>query len=742
MKMKLHFKTIQTSSTILLLAVFGMFTAFTTLQAATVTAKATGLWSATSTWDTGTVPTSADDVVIPDTYTVTVDASAKVCKNITVNGVLTSSAVLTSPFYLRIYGTTLTVNSTGSIPITGLSVELYGTALTITGTGSINLCRVRPTLASSTLTIDADMTLNYVGGGFYANGKDAITLTVNPSKTLTTAVGCYLSPTASTSSDANPAVDFTINVNGTVVLGSPSGANSTNLSLRSGAGKTGTLNVGSTGTLNINGNLFAPAATGGNAVVSVSAGGKINFTGSGTAAGQCDISKATTTIAGTLDLFNQSQSIGSATNGRSLGTATITSTGTLRLQDAAFPPQGIGTGTATLSPGSTVEYYGATSLGTTPTTYENLVINTSTGSASLASSITVNGTMTMTIGKLLLGNYDLTLNGSLVGASGSNKYFVTNGTGSLIKNNIFVPTLFQIGVSETSYDPFGVVPSGSSSFKARVSETITNPVSNPTLIVQREWTIDRTSGSGTVTMTLQHDASAPLNSFNGANPVSVSHWTGSTYEQLAASYSSNTFALAAVSSFANAFIGGNAASIPVEMITFKGYTKGAVNILNWSTASERNNREFVIERSLNGHDYQTIGSVKGNGNSAVVQNYNFTDDAAPLSIAYYRLRQIDFDGKENVSKAITLARSGNAKAGLEKIYPSVTSDVLTIEMTTNGNTTLTITDLLGRVVSTKQLGDNTGFIAQRIDVSSLAKGLYFINFQSGSTRITEKFEKQ
>lgn len=695
------------------------------------------------------VPGSTNNVTIRTGHDVTFTALAS-CKNLTIE----TGASLKGSSTFRVYGATLRVDGTLGIN-TGANAMILepsipaadGTSMTITGSGAeVVVNRLRPNVTGLTIVIDINMFTNPVTGaaGVGANGKDNTTFTINAGKTVRTAPLAYVSGGASGSNDPGTSAIWTINVNGTLNVGTDNnsaglGTATTNFNLRGGAGKSATLNVGSAGVVNIAGSLLAPdgttsnTATAGTATVNVSAGGLINFVGFGstpTGTGQCDISKATTTIAGTVDFGACSP----GTN-RSLGTATVT--GRLRLKDSGFP-----VGATTLSAGSTVEYYGATKLSSTQATYQNLEINSSAGNDTLTTAVTVNGTMTMTIGKLFLGNYDLTLNSSLVGASGSNKYFVTNGTGSLIRNNIVIPTLFQIGVSETSYDPFGVVPSGSSSFKARVSETITNPVSNPTLIVQREWTIDRTAGSGSVTMTLQHDASAPLNSFNGANPVAVAHWTGAAYENLTASYSSNTFALASVSSFGNAFVGGNTASIPVEMTVFKAYAKGAVNILDWSTATERNNREFVIERSVNGHDYQTIGAVKGYGNSNIVQNYSFTDDAAPLSVAYYRLRQIDFDGKETTSKAVTVARSGNTKAGLDKLYPSVTSDVLTLEMTTNGNTTLTIIDLLGRVVSTKQLGDNTGFLIQRLDVSSLNNGLYFINIQSGNSHITEKFEKQ
>jgi hypothetical protein len=145
------------------------------------------------------IPSATTNVWVRTGHTINVEASAKLCKDATIDGTLTCSNAVGTPAYLRLYGSTFTVN--GTVPISGLSLEMYSTALTVTGTGSINLCRARPTLANSTFTADANMTFNYVGAAFYANNKDVVTFTVNANKTVNTAVASYLSPTASTTAD-------------------------------------------------------------------------------------------------------------------------------------------------------------------------------------------------------------------------------------------------------------------------------------------------------------------------------------------------------------------------------------------------------------------------------------------------------------------------------------------------------------------------------------------------------------
>jgi hypothetical protein len=185
----------------------------------------------------------------------------------------------------------------------------------------------------------------------------------------------------------------------------------------------------------------------------------------------------------------------------------------------------------------------------------------------------------------------------------------------------------------------------------------------------------------------------------------------------------------------------NAIIIPIELMSFKAQQRSNANQLEWATASERSNAAFNIERSANGVDFQVIGSVKGAGTSAKVTTYNFSDDN-PLSISYYRLRQIDFDGKETPSKTINVTRTGAGKVVLNKLYPSVVSDILTLDMTVNGATSVSIYDAVGRLVLSKQLGDISGAVIEPLNVHSLANGVYLLNVQSGGVRLMQRFVKQ
>ena len=91
--------------------------------------------------------------------------------------------------------------------------------------------------------------------------------------------------------------------------------------------------------------------------------------------------------------------------------------------------------------------------------------------------------------------------------------------------------------------------------------------------------------------------------------------------------------------------------LPVNLLTF---TAEVINnkdaLIKWSTLSEKNNNKFLIEKSTDGINFITIGSLNGAGNSSDILTYSFVDSNPSLKINYYRLKQIDFNGSFEYSK--------------------------------------------------------------------------------------------
>lgn len=97
----------------------------------------------------------------------------------------------------------------------------------------------------------------------------------------------------------------------------------------------------------------------------------------------------------------------------------------------------------------------------------------------------------------------------------------------------------------------------------------------------------------------------------------------------------------------------NGVTLPVTWLSFDGIYENKSTRLFWSTAVEKNNKVFVVERSFNNSNFEAVGIVNGSGATNMVTQYQFLDIQLPdVSGLYYRLKQIDYDGKFNYSQVI------------------------------------------------------------------------------------------
>jgi hypothetical protein len=94
-------------------------------------------------------------------------------------------------------------------------------------------------------------------------------------------------------------------------------------------------------------------------------------------------------------------------------------------------------------------------------------------------------------------------------------------------------------------------------------------------------------------------------------------------------------------------------SLPVTLTSFMGENKSSGNVLIWKTTSETNNKGFEIERSADGKTFENIGFVDGMGDNKGGKTYSFLDEK-PYFRTYYRLKQLDWDGKSEYSRIITV----------------------------------------------------------------------------------------
>ena len=179
--------------------------------------------------------------------------------------------------------------------------------------------------------------------------------------------------------------------------------------------------------------------------------------------------------------------------------------------------------------------------------------------------------------------------------------------------------------------------------------------------------------------------------------------------------------------------------LSTDLIVFSGFMqedKKSV-LLKWQTLSETNNERFEIEKSTNGTQFTTIGTVKGSGNSNEKRDYQFLDSDFSGS-SFYRLKQTDFDGSTTYTDIITL----KFPFANDKIYvfpnPS-TSGIFNVEFHQHGHE-IWLTDLMGKTVYTHQAAHHHSDtdVFEQIDINHLKKGIYFIHISTSNSTVVEK----
>lgn len=180
-----------------------------------------------------------------------------------------------------------------------------------------------------------------------------------------------------------------------------------------------------------------------------------------------------------------------------------------------------------------------------------------------------------------------------------------------------------------------------------------------------------------------------------------------------------------------------AGTVPVTFTSFDAKCGDKGTSLTWSTATEQNSDRFDVERSDNGVDWYKIGAVAAAGNSNANRNYQYLDLKG--GSAYYRLRQVDLDGRFTT----TNVRRTTCKTGEFDvvIYPVPAKDNLTVVIKSDKavRTDLRILDMTGKVVRIIPTQISSGNNTININVSQLSSGQYILGSSDPSLQLNNKF---
>ncbi|RZK98986.1 MAG: T9SS type A sorting domain-containing protein, partial [Hymenobacter sp.] len=177
---------------------------------------------------------------------------------------------------------------------------------------------------------------------------------------------------------------------------------------------------------------------------------------------------------------------------------------------------------------------------------------------------------------------------------------------------------------------------------------------------------------------------------------------------------------------------GNATPLPVSLASFTAVPQGSAVTVKWTTASEQNNAGFEVQRSTDGVQFKGIGEVAATGNSQSLKAYQYFDAAPARPVSYYRLKQVDLDGRTTYGPVAVVRLAGAAVAQSFTIYPNPVADRATLQWDAPiaGPSRWRLISTTGQVVRQGVLEAAQGANSQFIDLHNCAAGSYVLSVEA------------
>jgi fibronectin-binding autotransporter adhesin len=719
------------------------------LRAITYNFVSSGTWEDASRWNCNCVPPNP----LPVGDVVNINAICKVeGASLSLNGTLNVNAsLMLNPFP----SLGITVNSGGIVNVhnAGVIVVDFGQNLDINAGADVNILnggnlRVSPAAiisinnlgdlnvnTGSALIIESFAELNVNSGGDLnisgnLNLESICDLRVATSSTVNINGGGKVNVGTSSVVSIFSGGEISVSPGGELNLTLGSGGlnifpgsflfNSGTLNIASTVNQAGNLSNSGTFNLNNNGNLILnnnPASIPGG-TFNWNSGGKITVSSSGAL---LIVSGLTVASGRTLEVLS--------------GGLLQHSGGTLSVAGSL-----INRGTAFINASFNLITGGTLNNSGTANVFANIILNNgstlnNSGIANINANVNLNagGNLNNT-NNLNLNSGALTLGGTLTNTGAlTNKASIFNTSSGIFSNNDGI----YKGTGLWSFEflsPGGTVEPGNSAGCLQFDGTVF--LNNTTLAIElgggtacsQYDRLNITNGDGTATLNTT-GGTVRVSFINGFTPSA-----GQTFEiavtnllqgalpnlQMPPGFSGT------LSNVGNSFLRLTITSVlPVELLDFRAFIEGEAVQLRWQTASEQNNKGFFVERlTSDGHQWTELGFVAGNGTILQSHTYTFRDDNPLHDLNYYRLRQMDVDGKTVFSNIVQVNFYADEQDNV-RVFPNPVSDgqlIVFLPESMEENTTAALYDLSGRFLLVNQLqyGYNS------VDMSRFEAGQYLL----------------
>lgn len=183
-------------------------------------------------------------------------------------------------------------------------------------------------------------------------------------------------------------------------------------------------------------------------------------------------------------------------------------------------------------------------------------------------------------------------------------------------------------------------------------------------------------------------------------------------------------------------------TLPLSLLNFtaKRINASAV-ILNWNTTQEISFDFFELERANDSRSFEKIAIIKSGGASK--NNYQYTDKNTVSGYSYYRLKMIDKDGRFTYSNVVAIANGVNENT-VSEVYPNpVSNSFATIDIIAkeNGEWSVSAANIAGRTVKLQNAVLIKGTNKVKIDLTTLAAGIYFLKIENNGQSFIKKVVK-
>lgn len=214
-------------------------------------------------------------------------------------------------------------------------------------------------------------------------------------------------------------------------------------------------------------------------------------------------------------------------------------------------------------------------------------------------------------------------------------------------------------------------------------------------------------------------------SYNAIGLLGYWNFEGGNANDLTASANNGTF--------------GSGATLPVELLNFEANLLDDNVYLNWATASELNNDYFVVERSTdlsNGQaNWKEIDRIAGAGTNNTIIKYSSIDFGVNGNnvVLYYRLKQVDYDGKFTYSDVKAVSKYDDSKI---QSYPNPSNGFFKIQgLSGDPDEILEVYNVLGQIVYNTTIKANNEI---DIDISDQPDGIYLVKYRNNFIKVIKE----